>query len=236
MRFRKMITAVSLLALAAGCGEVSEGYTYPPTIAVSGTGTAYAEPDVASITFGVDISRKDPAEAVDDAAVIMENALAAAIALGVDASDLETTSYNMWVEDEYDYMTYEYTGELIYHVTHYAIADVRDLDSVGAVLSALVSAGANTISGVSFGYEDVSSLQDQARELAVADAERIADRLAEQLGVELLSPISVSEWVDYYPMGRASAGLSGNSFSEIPPVSGGDFSITLNVQISYTIR
>ncbi len=233
MNFFRAITVVSLLALAAGCGD---GNVYPPTISVSGTGTAYAEPDVATISFGVDISRKDPAEAVDDAAVMMENALAAANELGVNASDLETVSYNMWVEEEYDYQTYEYTGDLIYHVTHYALADVRDLDSVGAILSALVSAGANTISGVSFGYEDVSSLQDEARERAVADAERIAGLLAEQLGVELHSPISVSEWVDYYPMGRTSAGWIGDACAEIPPVSGGDFSITLNVQISYSIR
>jgi uncharacterized protein YggE len=236
MRTIQVTAAVVAAALlSAGCGGTG-GQAYPPTIMVSGSGTACAEPDVADITFGVDISRDDPGDAVDDAAVMMQSAMDAAAGLGVDPADLETTSYSMWVEQEYDYQTYEYTGRLLYHVTHYASADVRDLDTVGEVLSALVSAGANTISGVSFVYEDESALRDRARELAVADARRIADLLAAQLGVHLGSPISVSEWVDYYPMSRASTGwLGGDACTEVPPVSGGAFSITLNVQVSYSI-
>jgi uncharacterized protein YggE len=236
MRIHRYIAAACIAALVAGCGDGDGTAPYQQTISVSGTGTAYAEPDVATITFGVDISRSNPGEAVDDAALMMEAALEAAMESGVDASDLETTSYSMWVEEEYDYVTYEYTGDLLYHVSHYAMADVRDLATVGEVLSGLVSAGANTISGVSFGYEDFSSLMDEARELAVADAGRIAEQLAGQLDVELVAPLSVSEWVDYYPVSRSSYGWLGDTCAEIPPVSGGAFSITLNVQISYSIR
>lgn len=130
-------TAVLLLAMFfAGCGD-SDQYDYHGSLNVTGSGTAYAEPDVASIEFGVDITEKDPAEAVDHAAEMMDAAFAAASEYGISKSDMKAISYNMWVEEEYDYNTYEYTGETLYHVSHYAQVDIRDLDSVGEVHSLL---------------------------------------------------------------------------------------------------
>ncbi len=95
--------------------------------------------------FGVDITEKDPADAVNDAAEMMDAAFAAASEFGIEESDMMTTSYNMWVEEEYDYITYEYSGETMYHLSHYAQVDVRDLESVGEVLAALVGAGCESL-------------------------------------------------------------------------------------------
>ncbi|MCK5116498.1 MAG: SIMPL domain-containing protein [Candidatus Aegiribacteria sp.] len=234
------IKASALLLIAvffAGCGDSDEEYDYPGSINVTGSGTAYAEADVASIVFGVDITEKDPADAVNNAAEMMDAAFAAASEFGVEESDMMTTSYNMWVEDEYDYITYEYTGDTMYHLSHYAQVDVRDLDSVGEVLAALVGAGSNTISGVTFYVEDNGALKDEARSLAVADSRRMAEQLASELGLELGDATYVSEWIDYYPMNAVST-VCGDFASGVsaPSISPGAQSVTLSVQITFEMN
>ncbi|MCD4669714.1 MAG: SIMPL domain-containing protein [Actinomycetia bacterium] len=232
--------ASALLLIAvffAGCGGEEVDQDYPGTISVTGSGTAYAEADVASIVFGVDITEKDPAEAVNNAAEMMDAAFAAASEFGIEESDMMTTSYNMWVEEEYDYITYDYTGETIYHLSHYAQVDVRDLDSVGDVLAALVGAGSNTISGVTFYVEDNGALKDEARSLAVADGRRMAEQLASELGRELGDATYVSEWIDYYPMNAVSTVCSEFAADvSAPSISPGAQSVSLSVQITFEMN
>jgi len=235
--FCTKIVAVLLIAMFfTGCGG-NEEYDYPSSINVTGSGTAYAEPDVASIEFGVDLTEKDPAEAVNQAAEMMNSAFAAAAELGIEESDMMSVSYNMWVEDEYDYYTYEYTGETLYHVSHYARVDIRDLDSVGDVIAALVEAGSNTISSITFRVEDSQSLLNEARTLAVADAKRVADQLASELGMEVGDATYVNEWIDYYPMYETSSMYADASCGiTAPSISPGASSINLKVQITFEME
>ena len=232
----KLVTVLLIVVFFAGCGKNDE-YDYPSSINVTGSGTAYTEPDVASIEFGVDLTEKDPAEAVDQAADMMNSAFAAAAELGIDDSDMMSVSYNMWVEDEYDYYTYEYTGETLYHVSHYARVDIRDLDTVGDVIAALIDAGSNTISSVTFRVEDSQSLLNEARTLAVADAKRVAEQLVAELDMELGDATYINEWIDYYPMNEttmmyadASCGISS------PSISPGASSVNLKVQITFEME
>lgn len=233
----KTIAILLLAVIAAGCGSEEGDQDYPGTVNVTGSGTAYAEADVASIVFGVDITERDPADAVNNAAEMMDAAFAAASEYSIEESDMMTTSYNMWVEEEYDYNTYEYTDETLYHLSHYAQVDVRDLDSVGEVLAALVGAGSNTISSVTFYVEDTKALMDEARSIAVADARRIAEQLAGELGMELGDATYVSEWIDYYPMNSIST-VCGGIAAEVsaPSISTGAHSVTLSVQITFKMN
>ncbi len=233
--FIKTAAVLLLVVLFTGCGD--EEYDYPASMNITGTGTAYAEPDVATIMFGADITEKDPADAVNQAAEMMDAAFAAALELGVLESDIQTTSYNMWVEEEYDYVTGQYTGETLYHLSHYAQVEISDLESVGEVLAALVSAGSNTISGVSFHVEDPAVLLIEARSLAIADATRIAEQYAEELGMELGDATYVSEWANNNMVSMAStvyesfaAGMSA------PSISSGTHYVSLSVQITFEMN
>ncbi len=234
--FTKTIAVLLLAVFFAGCGD-SDEYDYPGSLNVTGTGTAYAEPDVASIEFGVDITEKDPAEAVNQAAEMMDAAFTAASEYGIRESDMKTVSYNLWVEEEYDYNTYEYTGESFYHVSHFAQVDIRDLENVGDVLAALVGAGSNTIRSVTFKVEDTEALMDEARAQAVADASRIAEQLAGELGMEVGNATYINEWIDYYPVGSSTT-LCADFVSEIsaPSISPGAQSVTLKVQITFEMN
>ncbi|MCD4701487.1 MAG: SIMPL domain-containing protein [Candidatus Aegiribacteria sp.] len=235
--YLRFVVIVLLVIFFAGCGDIDE-YDYPGTLNVTGTGTAYAEPDIASIEFGVDITEKDPAEAVNQAAEMMDAAFAAASEYGIRESDMRTVSYNLWVEEEYDYNTYEYTGESFYHVSHFAQLNVRDLENVGDVLAALVGAGSNTIRSVTFKVEDTVALMDEARTKAAADASRIAEQLAGEIGMEIGDATYINEWIDYYPVGGSTATLCADFASEIsaPSISPGTQSVTLKVQITFEMN
>jgi uncharacterized protein YggE len=233
IRFLMVLAAAIFIG---GCGG-EETAEYYGSISVTGTGTAYGDADVATIVFGVDLIEDDPGAAVDSAAVMMDDAFAAAAEMGIAESDMKTTSYSLWAEEQYDYGTYTYSGKVMYHVTHYAQVDVRNLDDVGQVLSALVGSGSNSIQGVSFRVEDSQTLMDQARTMAVADARRKAEQLATELGMEVGDATYVSEWVDYYPMSRGMVFEADAAASiSAPSISPGAQSVSLSVQVTFELQ
>jgi uncharacterized protein YggE len=112
-----------------------------------GTGTARAEPEVAQITFGVELRGDDPAALVDEEARKIDGAIAAPREMGIANGDVRTTVYNLWVENTHDPETGMPTGDVAYHVSHNVQVILRDLDQVGELLvAAVVGAGANSIS------------------------------------------------------------------------------------------
>ena len=97
----------------------------------------------------------------------------------------QTAYYNLYAEQRYARDTGEPTGEFTYRVSASLSVTVRDLPRLGAVLEEAVKAGANTISGVSYGVAERVALEAAAREQAVADAKLRAEALARLSGVSL---------------------------------------------------
>ncbi|NOQ22493.1 MAG: DUF541 domain-containing protein [Candidatus Aegiribacteria sp.] len=235
---RSGLILLLVIIVSAGMAMGQDYREYPATISTTGTGAASAEPDVASVVFGVNITRSDPAVAVNDAAQLVEAAMAAARREGVAGEDMQTTSYNLWVQEVWDDYDYEYTGEMEYAVTHYVKAEIRDISSVGDVLAAVVSAGANSINAVSFYVEDTSSLYEEARSRASEHARDKAEQLADNFDVTLGEITSISEWTSYYPTsGMAYDNYGGGLgyYAESPPVTPGAFSISIEVSATYEI-
>ena len=228
-----------VLLMFTGIAISQEYYEYPAQISTTGTGTASAEPDVVSIVFGVDITRSEPNVAVDDAARMIHSAMAAARAEGVAGEDMQTISYNLWVQEVWDDYDYEYTGEMEYHVTHYIKADIRDIESVGDVLAAVVSEGANSITGVNFFVEDTSALYEEARRHAAEHARDKAQQLADCFGIKLGDISSVSEWTNYYYDDWGAYDNYGGGlgyYSGAPSITPGSFSISVEVSVTFMIE
>lgn len=230
-----------ILLLLCGAAFAQEPYSYPRQISVTGVGTAWLEPDMAVITFGVDVTEYSAAEAVDRASDLMDGAREAAMSLGVDEEDIATSSYSMWTEYEYDEYTYEYTDVLLYHVSDYASLKLYDTEEVGDVLAALVRGGANYISGVSFSISDKTPVYDEARLMAVEDARNRAEQLAEAAGVTLGEPTMISEYSydyydPYYGYGGMTASISSGEYGGAmspPSISPSLMSVQTSVTITY---
>lgn len=255
-----LITAVLALAITA-CGQMralstlAAGETAPargggggggilpadqPTegLVVAGTGTASAEPEVAQITFGVELRGDDPAALVDEAARKIDASIAAAQELRVADGDVRTTGYNLWVENIHDPEKGVPTGEVVYHLSHHVQVTLHNLDQVGELLAAVVEAGANSISGVSFGVEDPQALVEQARQKALEDATARAKQMAEGLGIALGKPVLVMETSGGLPVlvERGYGGGGGMVETVAPSISPGSFSVSISVQVVYVIH
>ena len=217
---------------------VSPSGQFTQGLVVVGTGTASAEPEVAQVTFGIELRGDDPAALVDEAAQKMDRAIATAQELGAASDDIQTTGYNLWVETIYDPETGASTGEVVYHLSHCVQVNLRDLNRVGRLLASVIEAGANTVSGVDFTVEDPEALVEQARQQALKDAQDKAERMAEALGTTLERPILVMEVGGGYPtLADRGVGGGGGAAVEVaaPSVSPGAFSVSVSVQVVYEI-
>jgi hypothetical protein len=232
--------ALCLLApiLLTGCGESGEEAAQVRQVYVTGYGTSSAEPDLAVIIAGIDVALDDPGEAVDSAATAAEAFMEKAAELGLQEEDMQTSYYNLWVEEEYDPYTGMYTGQTLYRVQHLVRFEVRDIDGVGELLSGLVQSGANSVSGVSFTVEDQSALKDEAYASAMENAGRRAELIAEGLGLSLGEIQYVSQYGEAYPAAEASISYGGamSRSASIPPVTPGSFRMSAQVQVTYSIE
>lgn len=203
------------------------------TIQVVGTGTAFGAPDIATVEVGVDIRDADFGTAFDTANETMTTVLAEITGLGIAEEDIQTTSINVWFEDDYNPQTGVPTGERIYHVTQSMRILVRDIAMISDVITTAVDNGANQIYGLSFSFSDTQSLQSTAREIAVDNARVKAEHLAELLGVKLGDVVSVKDLgVNDYSPGFGGAYDRAESIA----VASGQLSVTANLQISFAIK
>jgi hypothetical protein len=207
----------------------------PRTITVLGEGTVATQPDVAQIQVGVEVKGDNAQEASAEAAETMDAILAALTKAGVAAKDIQTTGYNIYVEQRTG-PDGAATDEVIYHVGNSVSVTVRDLDTVGDVLDAAIAAGANSIYGVNFSVDDPDEVMAEARSLAAEDGLARAEELAGLHGVALGEVVSVSEVIDgmavpMYESVNASMGL-GNAAGPIAP---GELQMTARLQVVYAI-
>ncbi len=235
------VAALGIIALGPGNNAVAQEQpaapvtTLPRTITVLGEGTVATQPDVAQIQVGVEVKGDNAQEASAEAAATMDAILAALAKLGVAKKDIQTTGFNIWVEQRMgpDGAT---TDEVIYHVGNSVSVTVRDLDTVGDVLDATIAAGANSIYGVNFSLDDPGEVMAEARSLAAADALARAEELAGLHGVALGEVVSISEVIDgmgvpMFESVNASMGL-GNAAG---PISPGQLEMTARLQVVYAI-
>ncbi len=207
----------------------------PRTITVVGEGTVATQPDIAQVQIGVEIKGDNAQEASAEAAATMDAILAALTQAGVATKEIQTTGYNIWVEQRVG-PDGAATDQVIYHVGNSVSVIVRDLEKVGDVLDAAIAAGANSIYGVNFSVDDTDEVMAEARRLAAADALARAEELAGLHGVALGEVVSVSEVINsgavpMYDSVNASMGLS----SAAGPISLGELQMTARLQVVYAI-
>jgi hypothetical protein len=117
-------------------------------------------------------------------------------------------------------------------VSNQVTARVRELDRLGAILDALVSAGANSINGPSFDLADPDQLLGEARDAAVADALAKAKRYAAAAGVQLGKIIAIEEggvFAPPRPMMRAEA------MAADVPIEPGQTELSASVTITFAL-
>lgn len=209
------------------------------TISISGIGEVSGAPDTAFINSGVTTQGATAREALDANSKAMADLLETLKAAGIEARDIQTSGFsvnpNYVYSDARDANGYQLPPKINgYQVFNTVNVRVRDLDILGGVLDKAVSVGANTVNGITFTIADPSSLYDEARKLAFADARKKAQLYADVAGEQLGGIRNISENQGYgqpqpYMMKAVAAEASA------VPVATGELSYQINVQVTWDL-
>ena len=223
-KFLSLLFVLMLMLPAAALADTK--------IAVTGSATVQAEPDMVTLSLGVEETKSDVAAAQ---ATVNEKIAAVVEALknaGIDEKDVQTGYYSI-----YNNYNYDDPSDIQYVASCSLNVIVRDLSKAGEMIDVAVAAGANQVGGVTFGVADLTALQDRALELAVADGIRRAGVMAKAAGVTLPAlPESVEENSSYYDGGSARAYTMDAAAGASTSLMGGMVSVTSSVTVTYDVN
>jgi uncharacterized protein len=233
-------TPASIIALpiaSAGIPASSAGAGYPGTITVIGEGRVRVQPDVARVNVGVETVSPSVKSASDEARTTMDAVVKAIKALGVADKDIQTSSFNIFVE-RVPAQTGKTTAEEVrYHVSSSVNLTIRNLDNVSDVLDAAIGAGANNIYGVTFAVDDPTKAEGDARQKAVADAQRRAAELARLNGVTVGRVIGISEVIGSQPVASTGdLGLGAVAKGGGGAMQPGELELVMQLQTTYAMQ
>lgn len=237
LAFTALIAVLALAAVGlfrpAQTVTAQPGVSNMPQIVVIGTGEVKVEPDIATITIGVETKAPTTQEALAQNSAQAQAIIERIRQLGVEAKDIQTTGLNI-------YPVYDEKGQNItgYTVSNMVNVTIRNIAQAGDLIDQVVQVGANRLYGVSFGVSDTEAVMAQAREAAVANARARAEQMARASGTSLgrvlfitenfgASPIPVPMMADAYgaPAARSA-----------PPVQPGQQTYSATVQITFELR
>lgn len=239
---------ISFLALTllftplAGAQEGTPTVDSLRLISVSGEGRITADPDTASVMFGIESRNEALAVAQDEVSANAESLTAMLVENGVAEDDIRTSSYDVFPVNEYD-RNGNFVGVDHYMVTLTLTVKIRDLEQVGTLLDQGVTSGATYVGGISFYVDDPAPYMAQAREAAVNDARTKADEYARLSGAIITGVFSLNEVSapspaakDYYMEESVMATDAEAAPSRAVPVSPGTTEIVVTIEVVYTIE
>lgn len=205
----------------------------PPQIVVSANGEVIVTPDRANIQLGVETEAKTAALASADNNKKQTAVLNAIKALGIPASAITTSSFNVSPIQRWN----ETTKKTVidgYRVSNIVVVNVSKIEQTGAVIDAALSNGANRVAALNFEASDPSKAREEAITKAVAQARKEADVAAKAAGgsIQGMLEITINSYEPPRPMPMYAMAKMANADATPTPVSEG----TLTVQVNVTTR
>ncbi|WP_158085683.1 SIMPL domain-containing protein [Henriciella aquimarina] len=206
------------------------------TLSVSASGEVSRAPDMATITAGVQTEAKTASEAMSQNAASMDGVYSALQSAGVAERDMQTS--NLSLQPRYDYSNRDGSPpDLVgYTASNQLTVTVRDLDNLGKTMDAIVAEGGNTISGLSFGLDDPSAAQDEARRKAVEKAMERANLYAQATGYQVARIVTINETSYDRPTPMPMMAMREDASGASTKVSGGEVGYSVSVDITFELR
>lgn len=211
------------------------------TINVSETGTIYAVPDVALVTF----TTITEATTIDSALTSTNDKVNAIIDFlkrqQIQEADMKTVDFNIYPQYEWqtkgvDLTVYPLGKRVIvgYEAVESVEVTMRDNDQIGRNIQGSLEAGASQVSGLTFIISNEEELKKQAREQAITNAEAKGEEIAKNLNVRLGDPVSFTE--SYLSPVYNSTGVATSGTGSNMQIVVGENKIQVTVNISYEIQ
>lgn len=236
---KKRILFLSMLVLMAivlsSCAGAPLNEKNTRSMSVSGRGEVYLIPDIAYINIGTRSEALEVATALSENNKQAQSISSILSEMGIDPLDIQTTAFNV-----YPFQNYGMDGqptELKYVVENTVNVKVRNLNSLGEVLDAVVKSGANQIYGITFDVEDRKQAEADARRLAIQDATEKAQELAGLTGITLGEILNVSVYSNGSPQPVYDAKGGGYAMPQsAAPIAAGQMIITADASLTYALK
>lgn len=204
-------------------------------ITVQGTGKVAVIPDIATIQLGVQI---EPRPTAEDATTALTEKMNAVIAFvreqGIEDKDISTAQLS--VTPSYDF---NQSGRVLrgYEAQQTLTVKVRQVDTVGTLVSGSAGLGANQIGSVQFTTDDPRQLNVKAQQEAITDARTQAQALADSLDAKLgrITRFETGSQPTQPPI-LFERGLTASDATQKLEVPSGESEINATVTITYELR
>jgi uncharacterized protein YggE len=225
---RRFAVALFALILPVAVWAQSESL-----LMVQGTGNVTIVPDRATIRLGVTARAETASEAQSEVNRISGAILEALRRAGTEDRAIRTERLFLYPISA-PLRDADASGARIigYHATNSIAVEVDDTDVIGIVIDAGLAAGANEISGVTFGLKDDTEAYESALGQAIGQARRKAAVMAEALGVRIVRIASVQEAGVYFgqPFGGGFA-----SSAEVSVAADGPMDVVASVRVDFEV-
>ena len=202
---------------------------------INATGEVTRVPDLAVITAGVVTRSATASGALQQAANRMQRVRAALKAAGIEDRDIQTS--NISLNPEYRYENNQPPKLVGYGASNQLTVRFRDIANSGKILDALVTEGANSISGPNLTIDKPEAALDEARAKAVTNGRARAELYARSLGMRIVRVVSVSESGGSYPvpppMPYVAAERAGAADTKIDP---GEQKLQVNLAMTFELQ
>jgi len=216
--------------------RVGYGEQVSPSISVTAEGTAVVKNDIVTVDIGVTKTASEASDAQAEAIDAM-NALTTAIKdLGVAVDDLQTSSYSVYPQYDYEQSPSVIVG---YEASQTLTIKIRESELVNTVLGKVGELGATNIGSLRFEADDDARVTNVARIEAITKARAQAEATAEAMGVTLGDIVSYSESIggSEYPYYRSYLEASDSAMgAAVPDIQMGQSEVQIYVYITYAIN
>ncbi|MCV0383827.1 MAG: SIMPL domain-containing protein [Erythrobacter sp.] len=185
-----LLSATAVLAAPATAAEV-QVQTQGPVVELSVFEQIEVEPDLATVGTGVTTDAPTAVEALRRNSAEMERLVQMIRALGIAAEDIQTARINL--SAQYDYRNNQSPRFTGYQASNQVTVKLREVERVGEVLDAFVSAGATNINGPYFSIENDVEAKATARRRALERGQKQAEDYARIVGYRGVRLVQVAE-------------------------------------------
>ncbi|HSI14914.1 MAG TPA: SIMPL domain-containing protein [Chthoniobacter sp.] len=214
----------------------------PPLISTSGSAVVRVVPDLADLTFEVEVRNSDLTLARKQQAERAKKVLAALRAAGVAETELQSSQVQ--IAPNYTDRRAETEQVRFYIVTQTICTTLHDVKKVPDLTAEAVQAGATGVGSVSLRSSQLRKHRDEARAMAIRAAREKATALTAELGVKVGKPYTITEGADY---GSRLFNSNGNNTQQVevgadpgdgttPTFAPGSISISASVSVSFLLE
>jgi uncharacterized protein YggE len=232
------LLVIGLVAFVISEGQVVDAQEPAGRIiSVTGQAEIYVKPDVATISFGVETNGSTAQEAQRLNAQAMNKVIAALTAGGIAKEDIQTSNFSLYPVYETQLAPDRSYGKQVlsgYRCKNTVSVRIKDIENVGGLIDAAVSAGATNVNSIVFGVLDSRKYEDEVLAKAVANAGHKAEVMARAAGVNITGISRMSDGYVSVSSMRGAVKVWADTDVAASPVEPGEVLITGTVQIDFT--